>query len=291
MHKPAEYIVLGVLLLGICSGTTFGQTEVKTIHLRDGTIIQGRILAQDDSTLVVETKYGTLDIQKRNVLSQESSIQTPGKSTAPGTETIHLKDGTIIRGIIVSEGTDSLTVDTMYGSIKIPKSTIEQPSSEPLRGAARVAPIDSFPTDRLQADRIETTAKAVNRGRIFTIDSKVIEGQYIVIGKDSVEYYVKGSGFRRIIGLNQVSEIQEYHGDHGLTGSIIGTAVGCVVGLAYSLSNPEKGTIGYGMFEVEVDTYPEWPIYVFGIPAGLMGYAIGVSSEDWDTVYEKSTTP
>lgn len=289
MHRLTKYTLI-VLLFGISSSTLVGQTAIKTIHLRDGTIIQGRIVAQDDSTLVVETKYGMLDIQKTNVLSQESSEQTPGKSTAPGAETIHLKDGTIIRGIIVSEGTDSLAVDTMYGSIKIPKSAIEQSSSQPLRGAARVAPTDSFHTDRLQADRTETTAKAVNRGRIFITNSKVIDGQYIVIARDSVEYYVKGSQVRHIIGLNQVSTIQEYHGDHGLTGSIIGTAVGCVVGLAYSLSNPEKGTIDYGLFEAEVDHYPEWPIYAFGIPAGLLGYAIGVSSEDWDTVYERNTT-
>jgi hypothetical protein len=86
MSKPTEYIVFGLLLLGISSSTTFGQTDVKTLHLKDGSTIQGRIVAQDDSTLVVETQYGTLEIQRTSILNQESSMQTPGKSIALGAD-------------------------------------------------------------------------------------------------------------------------------------------------------------------------------------------------------------
>lgn len=74
--------MIGLLLLGISSATTFGQTEIKTFCLKDGGTIQGRIVAQDDSTLVVETQYGTLEIQRATILNQQSSRQTPEESTS-----------------------------------------------------------------------------------------------------------------------------------------------------------------------------------------------------------------
>jgi hypothetical protein len=84
MRGRAEYIIIGLLLLGISSATTFGQTEVKTFYLKDGSTIQGKIIAQDDSTLVVETPYGTLEIQRTNILNQQSGEHTLGKSTSLG---------------------------------------------------------------------------------------------------------------------------------------------------------------------------------------------------------------
>ncbi len=38
--------------------------------------------------------------------------------------------------------------------------------------------------------------KSVNRGNIYTTDSDMIEGQYIVFSKDSMEFYLENSQTR-----------------------------------------------------------------------------------------------
>jgi RNase P/RNase MRP subunit p29 len=137
MHRRAEYIMLGLLLLGICSSTLFGQTEVRTIHLKDGSTIQGRIVAQDDSTLVVETDYGTLEIERRNIVRQEPTGRLLTKPTRLETETIHLQDGTTIKGEIVAENDSTMTVKTEYGTLEIRRINVlreEKGKQPPLKG-------------------------------------------------------------------------------------------------------------------------------------------------------------
>lgn len=51
------------------------QNEPQPFYLQDGTIIQGKIIAQDDSMLVVETKYGILKIRKERIVKQEEIEQ------------------------------------------------------------------------------------------------------------------------------------------------------------------------------------------------------------------------
>jgi opacity protein-like surface antigen len=141
MHRLSECIMLGLLLLGICSSTLFGQTEVNTIHLRDGTIIQGRILAQDDSTLVVETQYGTLEIRRTSILREELAKQLPTTPKPKEAQTVYLKDGTTVKGVITFESADSLTVETGYGSMKIPKSSVYHVGSKPTPQREGVPPV------------------------------------------------------------------------------------------------------------------------------------------------------
>lgn len=52
---------------------TFGQGEMQTFYLRDGSTIQGKIIAQDDSTLLVETKYGALEVIRRSSVLKKVS--------------------------------------------------------------------------------------------------------------------------------------------------------------------------------------------------------------------------
>jgi hypothetical protein len=119
MDKRVEYITLGLLLLGIWSSTIFAQTEVKVLHLRDGSTIQGKIVAQDDSTLVLETSYGTLEIQRTNILNQEPSMQTPGKPITlwpDGSFIVTLQTGqsdTILSGIVRLEYLTGLHNDSV----------------------------------------------------------------------------------------------------------------------------------------------------------------------------------
>ncbi len=127
--------------------------------------------------------------------------------------------------------------------------------------------------------------KTINRGRIYTTDSLLIEGQYIVISSDSVEFYQKDSQERYIFGLAKVNKIEQYDGNWGNTGAWIGGIVGLGAGIGVALGTKETERTGY----LEVTTIQTWPIYLFTLVGTLGGYLIGASSEDWKTVYSKTT--
>lgn len=121
----------------------------------------------------------------------------------------------------------------------------------------------------------------VSRGKIYTTDADVIEGQYIVFSEDSVEYYLKGSKKRNILNLNQVTEVQQYDGHYGNTGIWIGGFAGAGIGVVVALGTKETKRTGF----IEETTIQTWPIYVFTAAGTLAGYLIGSAVEDWDTVY------
>lgn len=121
----------------------------------------------------------------------------------------------------------------------------------------------------------------VSKGKISTINSEVIEGQYIVFSSDSVEYYLKNSKVRNVLNLDQVTKVQQYDGHYGNTGMWIGGIAGCGLGVMVALETKETTRTGY----IEETTIQTWPIYVFTAAGTLLGYLIGSASEDWDTVY------
>ncbi len=126
--------------------------------------------------------------------------------------------------------------------------------------------------------------RSVNRGKIFTTDSQIIEGEYIVFSKDSIEYYPEESQDRKVLGLNQVTEVSEYDGHYGNTGIWLGGLAGCGIGVAVALGTKETETTGF----IQTTTIQTWPIYLFTALGTLVGYALGSASEDWDTVYSNN---
>ena len=122
MIKHLLYVSLLLCLLPLAA---LAQTEIQIIYLKDGAKIQGKVLAQDDSTIVVEAKYRTLEIQKSNVAMLESN--EPGSSK---TVTVFMIDGKIIHGVLVVKDKDSIGVDTGYGVLMIPKSDFGQAGNE-----------------------------------------------------------------------------------------------------------------------------------------------------------------
>jgi hypothetical protein len=124
--------------------------------------------------------------------------------------------------------------------------------------------------------------RAINRGRISTTDSAVIDAQHLVLSKDSVEYYVKESPDRYVMSLREVKLIEEYKGDRGTTGTWVGSLLGGGIGVAVALGTKDTKTTGFFQ-ETRIQT---WPIYVFTLAGGLIGYAVGSSAESWDPVYK-----
>lgn len=125
-------------------------------------------------------------------------------------------------------------------------------------------------------------SKAISKGRIVTTDQEVIEGQHMVVSSDSVQYYVKASTIRYAMGLNEVNSIEEYQGDYGTTGTVVGALVGGGIGLAVALGSKETKSTRF----FEETTIQTWPIYAFTLVGGLLGYAIGSNAESWGIVYD-----
>lgn len=70
-----KYLLSALLFVFLSQTIARGQGEMQTFYLKDGSTIQGKIIAQDDSTLVVETKYGILEIRKERIVKQEEIEQ------------------------------------------------------------------------------------------------------------------------------------------------------------------------------------------------------------------------
>ena len=125
MQREKFIILLSICLFGLSFTICMGQNEQKNFYLKDGTVIQGRVVAQDDSTIVIDTQYGTFDVPKSNVVKEELSKQPMENSAKEKTTTILLKDGTIIKGVVTSESEDTIRVETSYGLMNIPKSNLK----------------------------------------------------------------------------------------------------------------------------------------------------------------------
>jgi len=121
----------------------------------------------------------------------------------------------------------------------------------------------------------------VSKGKIYTMDSEVIDGQYIVFSDDSLEYYLSNSEQRHVMSLDEVKEVSKYGGHYGNTGMWVGTIGGAIIGVVVALGTEETETSGF----VQTTTIQTWPIYVFTLVGGLAGMLIGQSAEDWETVY------
>lgn len=127
---------------------------------------------------------------------------------------------------------------------------------------------------------------AVNRGKIFTNDNQIINGQYLVFSKDSLEYYKENSQVRYVLPLKQINKVDKYDGNYGTTGMWIGGIAGVGIGVAVALGTKETKTTGY----IQETTIQTWPIYVFAVVGTLGGYFIGSSIDSWDTIYSKDTS-
>ena len=126
----------------------------------------------------------------------------------------------------------------------------------------------------------------LSRGIIVTTNSDTLNGQYIAISKDSVEYYPGNSRTRYTLGIDQVTEVQKYNGDYSTTGLWLGGIAGVAIGVAAALGTEETTTTG--MFKET--TIQIWPITV-ALALGLAaGYLIGSQIEDWDVVYRNNKT-
>jgi opacity protein-like surface antigen len=145
MNTTAKHLSFVFVFFLLPISLALGQTDVRTVYLKDGTTIQGKIVAQDDSTLVLETQYGTLEIRRTSILREELAKELLPKPKTSETQIIYLKDGTTVTGFVTFESADSLSVETGYGTMKIPRSSVKRIGTRPVPPGERPPPFEPEP--------------------------------------------------------------------------------------------------------------------------------------------------
>ena len=84
----------------------------QTYRLKDNeTVIKGNKVAEDATTITVETKFGPITLQKSEVIQPKYQVK--------------LKTGDMLTGVKDFENDTSIILKTSMGSLTLPKSDIE----------------------------------------------------------------------------------------------------------------------------------------------------------------------
>ena len=97
----------GILLLLIT--TIFAQEQ--TFKLQDGTVIVGSVQEETETTYIIETKYGSVILNKNELVQTEYEI--------------NIKSGETFKGTKLSETDSSIQLKTKVGVLNIDKSDIQ----------------------------------------------------------------------------------------------------------------------------------------------------------------------
>ena len=99
-----------LILLSIAIITTLCAQD-QTFTFIDGTVIVGSLEAETDTTFSIKTKYGTVTVNKNELVQTEYEI--------------NLKSGETFRGTKLSETDSSIQLKTKVGVLNIDKSDIQ----------------------------------------------------------------------------------------------------------------------------------------------------------------------
>ncbi|MBI5216627.1 MAG: hypothetical protein HY960_12820 [Ignavibacteriae bacterium] len=125
MKNSIQHLFLLGFLFCFCS-ISLGQEKIETYHLKDGTTLRGKVISQNDTTVVVATEYGEMTIRKSEIQTREFGATTETPVTNRERQMIQLVDGSIIKGIIIMETSDSLTIQTYDERRIIPKTRVQK---------------------------------------------------------------------------------------------------------------------------------------------------------------------
>ena len=128
MSYKREFFIVGIIL--IFSLLLLAQDiEEKTIYLKSGGKITGKIISTDPETgdIEIQTVYGVLEIKGEDILQEVVSII--------------LKSGDRLKGLIIYEDNEKIHFQSDYGLLKINKGDIEQIDYELKKGVEKVSKI------------------------------------------------------------------------------------------------------------------------------------------------------
>ena len=115
--KIIKPIIISIILIGSIFAQEFDPEtgsvlKEKTFHLKSGDTVTGSVKSETDSTYVIDTAFGEITINKKDVKQEEAFI--------------FLKSGDKLRGIIVSESDEGVTVKAKFGEVFISQDKIER---------------------------------------------------------------------------------------------------------------------------------------------------------------------
>jgi len=113
MTAKKNLIFIIFLIATILSFPLFSSAE--TIHLKDGSVIKGTIISQDEYKVTIKTSLGELKINKADI----QLIEYEEKNVI-----IHLNDGNILKGKILSEDEQEVIIETSLGKLTISRKNI-----------------------------------------------------------------------------------------------------------------------------------------------------------------------
>jgi hypothetical protein len=99
-----------LLMFLFYSGIIFAQE--KTFYLKSGDKVSGTITAETDSTYAIETTFGSVTINKKDIKPEEAIV--------------YLKSGDKLKGVILSESDEGIKVKAQFGEVSISKEKIDR---------------------------------------------------------------------------------------------------------------------------------------------------------------------
>ena len=103
------------------SGILFAQE--KTFYLKSGDKVSGNITAETDSTYAIETTFGSVTINKKDIKPEEAIV--------------YLKSGDKLKGVILSESDEGIKVKAQFGEVSISKEKIDRIDFKSMGAVAR----------------------------------------------------------------------------------------------------------------------------------------------------------
>ena len=110
-----------LLMFLYCSGIIFAQE--KTFYLKSGDKVSGTITAETDSTYAIETTFGSVTINKKDIKPEEAIV--------------YLKSGDKLKGVILSESDEGIKVKAQFGEVSISKEKIDRIDFKSMGAVAR----------------------------------------------------------------------------------------------------------------------------------------------------------
>jgi len=100
-------MIFKILLVSICIGNFILSEDLQVFKLKNGTKIKGEIVLENDSSYEIDSRFGLVQIDKKDIKKMECRV--------------FLNDGNIMVGSKISSSDQQIILDTEMGIFKIKK--------------------------------------------------------------------------------------------------------------------------------------------------------------------------
>ena len=100
-------MIFRILLFSICISNFIFPEDLQVFKLKNGTRIKGEIASENDSYYEINSRFGLIQINKKDIKKMECKV--------------FLNDGNIMIGSKISSSKEQIILDTEMGVFKIDK--------------------------------------------------------------------------------------------------------------------------------------------------------------------------